>query len=121
MENRCAECGVVIPEGRQLCRACAAGLPPGTYEKLKEYAEALGVLIDELIERIQVVFAQTKESFCDFYDSIKEMMFFVDKEPTPKTPYFFRSKTRVYDKRPHKQHRCRNNCRKEWCRQCQTN
>lgn len=35
---------------------------------------------------------------------------FFEREPIPETPYIFRGQPRVFDKRPHKQHKCRNNC-----------
>lgn len=49
-----------------------------------------------------------------FWDQLKEdLSYFFDEDEIPETPYLFKVKERIYDKRPHKQHRIRNSCRKE--------
>lgn len=68
---------------------------------------------EEYFENLKRCFREIQEAFEHLSDSIdqlsKENDFF-EREPIPETPYIFRGQARVYDKRPHKQHRCRNNC-----------
>lgn len=59
-------------------------------------------------------FQEMIDAYTDFFKEIDEaFLIYLDKEEIPETPYFFKKKTLIRDKRPHKQHRIRNNCRKE--------
>lgn len=66
--------------------------------------------IEELIQRFKEAIEELKQQaiYQDFEKLAAEKFF--ERDPIPETPYIFRNQSRVYDKRPHKQHRCRNNC-----------
>lgn len=114
-ENRCIICGAVIPEGRMICPTCEAECSSEEFEKaLKELRQIADA--EEAIARIKAIFdeifRQWEETFGDCWEQLQGYIFAI-KEKIPKTPYFFKKKTLIRDKRPHKQHRIRNNCRKE--------
>lgn len=53
MDNTCVCCGAVIPEGRQVCKACEEGFTARnheTLEKLREIAEKIGSALIESFE-----------------------------------------------------------------------
>lgn len=112
MEDRCVCCGRVIPEGRQVCPICAADLPPQA-RKTVERLEEFGIDIQASIEYIKSLIQPVIDVFTELWNQLQETIFYFDEEEIPKMPYSFNSKVRIYDKRPHKQHRIRNNCRKE--------
>ncbi len=115
MEDRCVCCGTVIPEGRLVCPQCEAEYP---YKKLEKELERLKQVVsaEEAIAAIKAAFIgflnQWENTFADCWEQLQEWIFTI-KEKIPKTPYIFKSKVRIYDKRPHKQHRIRSNCRKD--------
>lgn len=109
-ENRCVSCGVIIPEGRQVCPACLAGIPPETYEELNETFNRIGLLVEEFIENLKSLFLSVN-IFEELFEQLKGFEY-IPKKPPPDTPYFFRVKTRTIFKRP-KIYRIRSNCRKE--------
>ena len=110
MENTCVSCGAIIPEGRQLCPACLAGISPETFKELEKAFARIGLLIDEFIENLKVIF-QPINPFEELFEQIRGFEY-APKEPPPDTPYFFKIKTRTNFKR-HKIYRIRSNCRKE--------
>lgn len=75
----------------------------------RDISERLQKILELAEETIQAI----NDTFTELWDQLQETIFYFDEEEIPKTPYSFNSKVRIYDKRPHKQHRIRNNCRKE--------
>lgn len=67
---------------------------------------------DEYFEGLTSALREIEEAFLHMDELLKELAEekFFERDPIPETPYIFRGQSRVYDKRPHKQHRCRNNC-----------
>ena len=110
MDNRCVSCGRIIPEGRQVCPACLAGIPPEEYKALEKAFERIGLLIEEFIENMKAIF-QPLNPFEELFEELQGFEY-VPKKPPAKTPYFFKIKTRTIFKRP-KIYRIRSNCRKE--------
>lgn len=78
-------------------------------ENLKKLASAICETMYEAAEALKRALGIVTDFFDDY-----ECFDVFDRDPVEKTPYLFKSKTRVYDKRPHKQHHVRSNCRKEW-------
>ena len=112
MEDRCLCCGTVIPEGRLVCPACEEGCPPEVIKEI-EKARKISQDIDNLIEALKALAEPVIKAFEELWEEFKESLsVWFDEKEIPKTPYFFKSKSRIYDKRPHKQHKIRNNCRK---------
>jgi hypothetical protein len=72
---------------------------------INEHLQKIMAFVDEMLQ-------ETIDSFAEIWEQLQEFIYDFDEE-IPKTPYSFNSKVRIYDKRPHKQHRIRNNCRKE--------
>lgn len=72
---------------------------------ISERLQKTMAFVDEMLQ-------ETIDSFTEIWEQIQGFIYDFDEE-IPKTPYSFNSKVRIYDKRPHKQHRIRNNCRKE--------
>ncbi len=91
----------------------SAGFSGEQFEELIEKIRELG---DSILEAALEAVANIKR----LWDAIKaqlddiELPEYFERDPIEKTPYLFKSKMRLYDKRPHKQHHVRNNCRKEW-------
>ena len=116
-QNYCIVCGMGIPEGRMVCPLCEAKYECQS-EKLEKVLEKMRQVVsaEEAVEAIRAAFKelinQRENTFCDCWEQLQEWIFTI-KEKIPETPYFFKKKTLIRDKRPHKQHRIRNNCRKE--------
>lgn len=111
-QNYCIICGIGIPEGRMVCPLCEAEYPPDELEKVIQRCESVEKSLAAIQAAFDEMLSRWEETFCDCWEQLQEWIFTI-KEKIPKTPYFFKKKTLIRDKRPHKQHRIRNNCRKE--------
>lgn len=90
------------------------GFSSEQFEKLKEKIRELGDLISEATYEAIANLKRLWDAInTQLFDDI-ELPEYFERDPIEKTPYLFKSKMRLYDKRPHKQHHVRNNCRKEW-------
>lgn len=114
-ENRCIICGIGIPEGRMICPQCEAEYPSEEFikviERLEQFESAENA-IAKLKAVLNEFLSLWEETFGVLWKQLQQWIYTI-KEKIPKTPYFFKRKVRIFDKRPHKQHRIRNNCRKE--------
>lgn len=72
-DTRCACCGRIIPEGRQICKICEDGEPRPTVlqAKIKDYAGNNKKIYDELIHTPVKQYADVLEEYvnkCEFFD-----------------------------------------------------
>ena len=93
MDNTCVCCGAVIPEGRQVCKACEEGFTARnreTLEKLREIAEKIGSALIESFEAakeaLKELLAPILESAMDLArDLIKSLGELIADDVQPKT------------------------------------
>ena len=68
--------------------------------------------LEQAYEGLRQALREFEERFCSMVDLLEEMgdILYKPIEPIPKTPYLFKVKVWIYDKRP-KQYHIRNNCK----------
>ena len=81
-------------------------------EEIERLTQTLLEAFEEIKRQWQEICEMLSAEVESISKALKELRFF-EREPIEKTPYFFKTTPWIHDKRPHKQHRIRNNCRKE--------
>lgn len=73
MDNTCVCCGAVIPEGRQVCKACEEGFITQNQETLRKLADIAAQIGEALFESVDAALEALRELFAPFFDAVKDL------------------------------------------------
>ena len=73
MDNTCVCCGAVIPEGRQVCKACEEGFIAQNQETLSKIGDIAAQLGKAMLESVETAIEALKELFSPFFDAVKDL------------------------------------------------
>ena len=73
MDNTCVCCGVEIPEGRQVCKACEEGFIAQNQETLSKIGDIAAQIGNALIESVETAIEALRELFAPFVDAVKDL------------------------------------------------
>ena len=73
MDNTCVCCGAVIPEGRQVCKACEEGFIAQNQETLSKIGDIAAQIGEALFESVDAALEALRELFAPFFDAVKDL------------------------------------------------
>lgn len=73
MDNTCVCCGAVIPEGRQVCKACDEGFIAQNQETLSKIGDIVAQIGKAMLESVETAIEALKELFSPFFDAVKDL------------------------------------------------